>query len=503
MRVMAGCCGRLRLKCLIAAIVVAGAFLVACGCSGALRPTVDDGIGISAGITDYASGAASVVETENVAASVLPRDGLAMDSTNDVALMSDSAIDTVDLASEMPEVTAGRDGSDAPVAADESGVDATAAASPQPTSTLTKQPTITKQPATPTPSQSNQTSASSPQSNQPSTSPSPSPSKQPSTSSTPPPPPSKQPATTAPPSKQPSPSPSPSPVYVPVASVALNHSHLALNRGDSAKLSATVSPANATHKKATYVSSNASVAIVSGDGTLRAVGSGTATITCTADNVSATCSVTVTTNVTSVSVNATESRYAYKVGDHLTFAVHVYPEDATDGTYTLTISGAAHETVSANTISLTESGTVLITAVASDGAKGELSVTVVDLAKFAEEVVRLTNIERQKAGLDPLSRSQLLMSVANARAKETVVVFTHTRPDGQSCFTLYDEFGVEYSSAAENIGHGYNSPAEVVAGWMNSPKHKANILSSNYNLLGAGVAMDKSGSLYWVQSFTG
>ena len=37
--------------------------------------------------------------------------------------------------------------------------------------------------------------------------------------------------------------------------------------------------------------------------------------------------------------------------------------------------------------------------------------------------------------------------------------------------------------------------------WMNSPGHRANILSSSYNQIGVGVARDQNGNLYWTQLF--
>jgi uncharacterized protein YkwD len=126
----------------------------------------------------------------------------------------------------------------------------------------------------------------------------------------------------------------------------------------------------------------------------------------------------------------------------------------------------------------------------------------VDTAAFAEEAFRLTNAERQNAGLTPFSHASSLATVAKARAKETIVLFSHKRPDGQSCFTLYDDYGVVYTRAAENIAFGQSTPSDVVSSWMKSPSHKANILNPNLNLIGIGIAIDKNGLLYWVQSFT-
>lgn len=120
---------------------------------------------------------------------------------------------------------------------------------------------------------------------------------------------------------------------------------------------------------------------------------------------------------------------------------------------------------------------------------------------FASEVIRLVNVERTKAGLSPVSEgSSALVSAANKRAEEVAKVFSHTRPDGSSCFTVLGEYGVSYRSAGENIASGQTTPAEVVNAWMNSEGHRANILGANFTSLGVGVYKN-GGSYTWVQLF--
>ena len=83
---------------------------------------------------------------------------------------------------------------------------------------------------------------------------------------------------------------------------------------------------------------------------------------------------------------------------------------------------------------------------------------------------------------------------------EVAKVFSHTRPNGSSCFTVLGEYGVSYRSAGENIASGQTTPAEVVNAWMNSEGHRANILGESFTSLGVGVY--KNGSSYtWVQLF--
>lgn len=94
----------------------------------------------------------------------------------------------------------------------------------------------------------------------------------------------------------PTPTPDPTPSVVKVSSVSLNQSSLSLTqKGQTARLSASVSPSNATNKSVTWSSSNSNVATVS-NGMVTAVGNGSATITATAADGSgkrASCSVTV------------------------------------------------------------------------------------------------------------------------------------------------------------------------------------------------------------------
>ncbi len=126
-----------------------------------------------------------------------------------------------------------------------------------------------------------------------------------------------------------------------------------------------------------------------------------------------------------------------------------------------------------------------------------------DLIAFANEVFMLTNIEREKAGLSMFGQASALTKTAVVRANELVIKYlaSHNRPDGREFHTAYDENGVIYKLAGENIAMGQRTPKEVVDGWMNSPGHRANILNPKFGRLGVGVAIDENGVLYWSQNF--
>jgi uncharacterized YkwD family protein/spore coat assembly protein SafA len=119
------------------------------------------------------------------------------------------------------------------------------------------------------------------------------------------------------------------------------------------------------------------------------------------------------------------------------------------------------------------------------------------------EVVRLVNIQRAKNGLQALKINWQVARVARYKSQDMANkgYFSHTSPTYGSPFKMMESFGVRFSAAGENIAMGQRTPAEVMNGWMNSPGHRANILSGSYTQIGVGLAKNKSGSLYWTQMF--
>ena len=119
------------------------------------------------------------------------------------------------------------------------------------------------------------------------------------------------------------------------------------------------------------------------------------------------------------------------------------------------------------------------------------------------EVVRLVNIERQKAGLSAFKSSSELSKVARIKSQDMATnnYFSHTSPTYGSPFDMMKTFGIKYTTAGENIAKGYLSAQSVVDGWMNSPGHRANILNSRFNTIGVG-AYKVGNTIYWTQMFT-
>lgn len=119
----------------------------------------------------------------------------------------------------------------------------------------------------------------------------------------------------------------------------------------------------------------------------------------------------------------------------------------------------------------------------------------------AEAVASLVNAARRDAGLSELELDADLCAAAQARAQEIAQSFSHTRPDGSSCFTILEEFGISYRAAGENIAMGQRTPEEVIDGWMNSSGHRANILNGTFTSIGVGYYVDGAGAAHWVQIF--
>ena len=124
---------------------------------------------------------------------------------------------------------------------------------------------------------------------------------------------------------------------------------------------------------------------------------------------------------------------------------------------------------------------------------------------LTDEVIRLVNVERAKEGLAPLGIYDSLTAAAQTRAGEVATTFSHTRPDGSSCFTALDETGAKEGAYAwgENIAAGNSTAAETMEQWMNSPGHRANILNPDFTHIGVGYAAGGAYRYNWVQIFVG
>lgn len=113
---------------------------------------------------------------------------------------------------------------------------------------------------------------------------------------------------------------------------------------------------------------------------------------------------------------------------------------------------------------------------------------------MAQNVVRQVNAERAKYGMKPLKVSAALNTAAYVRAQEIVKKFSHTRPDGSKWRT------VSKYAYAENIARGQKTADKVMAAWLTSAGHRANILHASYGSIGV-CCVKYNGIYYWVQLF--
>lgn len=106
-------------------------------------------------------------------------------------------------------------------------------------------------------------------------------------------------------------------------------------------------------------------------------------------------------------------------------------------------------------------------------------------------IIKYTNIERTKRGLKPLTVQNKLSISANSKTADLFdqQYFEHVSPSGLSVADLAKDAGYEFEIIAENLALGnFGSNQKLVAAWMNSPKHRDNILNPKFTEIGVAIA---------------
>ncbi len=142
----------------------------------------------------------------------------------------------------------------------------------------------------------------------------------------------------------------------------------------------------------------------------------------------------------------------------------------------------------------------------SSGEKVDLRFTQkeVKIDEISETaMLHLVNKEREKQQLRPLVVSDSLRTLARNYAKDMLArgYFSHYNPEGESPFIRMKKAGILYQAAGENLAFAPNITL-AHQGLMNSPGHRANILSPDFGKVGIGVI---DGGIYgemFVQEFT-
>jgi uncharacterized protein YkwD len=126
---------------------------------------------------------------------------------------------------------------------------------------------------------------------------------------------------------------------------------------------------------------------------------------------------------------------------------------------------------------------------------------------FAADVINLVNKERAAVGCPALLPNDMLMQVAQAHSQDMADhdFFEHTGTDGRSPSQRMRDAGYQYTRTAENLAAGIDTPAKVVALWMQSPEHRASMLNCQLRETGVGYVEDAHDPLkygfYWTQDF--
>ena len=121
------------------------------------------------------------------------------------------------------------------------------------------------------------------------------------------------------------------------------------------------------------------------------------------------------------------------------------------------------------------------------------------VSDLEQQVVDLVNQERAAYGLAPLTLNTELCNGARLKSQDMLNngYFDHYSPTYGDPFDMMEALGFNsWYAAAENIARGQKTAEEVMNSWMNSPGHRANILSEEYTEIGVGYAGG-----YWTQWF--
>jgi uncharacterized protein YkwD len=134
-----------------------------------------------------------------------------------------------------------------------------------------------------------------------------------------------------------------------------------------------------------------------------------------------------------------------------------------------------------------------------------------NLQQVAQATLCLLNNERADAGLRPLAEAQGLTQPSAAYSARMVRenFFAHVAPDGASLTDRLE--AADYIdpdgdwTVGENIAWGQGdlaTPRNIMVAWMNSPGHRANILTAEYTEVGLGVVPGTPGDASWGATYT-
>ena len=217
----------------------------------------------------------------------------------------------------------------------------------------------------------------------------------------------------------------PSPVDV--SAVSISSTSATLEVSQTKKLTATVSPSNATNKNITWSSSKPTIASVDQNGTVTALKTGTTTITAKSNNnKTASCTITVIANVIPVSnVTVAPPSTSLKVGQTKKLYVTVEPSNATEKNVIWSSSNSSIVTVDQNAnITGVSAGTAQITATSVNGIKSSCTVTVTP----SPVDVSAVSISSTSATLEVSQTKKLTATVSPSNATNKNITWSSSKP---------------------------------------------------------------------------
>ncbi|MBI4883513.1 MAG: CAP domain-containing protein [Actinobacteria bacterium] len=121
------------------------------------------------------------------------------------------------------------------------------------------------------------------------------------------------------------------------------------------------------------------------------------------------------------------------------------------------------------------------------------------VSEVAAECTALTNFHRAQASLAPLTVSATLnaAAVGHSTSQASIMRMTHDSADGAGPGTRMTNAGYVWRTWGENVAYGQSDCATVIAAWMASPGHRANILNPAFTEIGIAVAVGPNGYKYW------
>lgn len=126
------------------------------------------------------------------------------------------------------------------------------------------------------------------------------------------------------------------------------------------------------------------------------------------------------------------------------------------------------------------------------------------LAAQETEVIRLVNVERDRAGCGSVKLNTKLRTAIRLHVQELGthgdLYLSHVSDDGRDFVARAEEQGYR-DPGGENVARGQRDAAAVMTGWMNSAGHRANILNCDFKALGVGAVKGTDGTIVWGQLF--